>query len=289
MPYVVPIEEIYDIVFPDSGVNGYLAMLYVCYLDDSKDQHEKRAVVSGGFIGNKNDWQELRLRWKRCLRKHGLDYFKTSEWRGLRDQFQNFRDRIKYPEPKGRGAADKIREELERIIDEVDIIGVANAIPVQTYMEVAALPETRGMFNCKPYRFAFEGLLYETVKIVREFPGVDNRVAFVHDSGDDFKVLYDYYELFKKWNVDVSPYMETFIPLDDKKQPPLQVADLMANIAKNYTEQWLEKPSTENLKNLRDSIQRMTLFTKEFMLDLATARPWTPGEENEKQDGIRQV
>jgi hypothetical protein len=46
------IEDLFDLVFPpDSKTTGFLCMIYQCFLDDSKDQHQKKLIISAGFMG----------------------------------------------------------------------------------------------------------------------------------------------------------------------------------------------------------------------------------------------
>jgi hypothetical protein len=82
-------------------------MVYHCFLDDSKDQNQRRLLVSAGFLGTKNDWHHLRIAWKKRLKKDGLEYFKTSEYKMLDGEFSKFKTAA-YPPPTGREKAAKI-------------------------------------------------------------------------------------------------------------------------------------------------------------------------------------
>jgi hypothetical protein len=36
-------------------------MVYLSYLDDSKDQNQKKMFVSAGFVATKEEWGKLRI------------------------------------------------------------------------------------------------------------------------------------------------------------------------------------------------------------------------------------
>src|SRR6202043_1917909 len=101
---------------PDLGVNGYLCMVYNCFLDDSKDQKQERMIVSAGFFGVAKAWAQFRIAWNACLKRHGIKYFKTSEWRMLNGEFAKFKG-SNYPKPIGKQAANTIRDELRNILE----------------------------------------------------------------------------------------------------------------------------------------------------------------------------
>src|SRR5882762_7905532 len=77
--------------------DGHLAMVYDAFVDDSKDRHAEKVVVSGIFIGDKNRWGLLRTKWQRRLDVEGMKYFKASEYYGLRGEFRKFQSESNYP------------------------------------------------------------------------------------------------------------------------------------------------------------------------------------------------
>ena len=74
----------------ETHTSAVSSMVYHCFLDDSKDKHQKKLMVSAGFFGRKEDWDGLRLAWKSVLKSHGIDYFKSSEYYRLDGQFERF-------------------------------------------------------------------------------------------------------------------------------------------------------------------------------------------------------
>src|SRR5712691_6322885 len=87
-------------------------MLFHCFLDDSKDQNQSKLLVSAGFLGTKDDWHHLRIAWKKRLKKDGLKYFKTSEYKMLEGEFARFKTAA-YPSPNGRNKASQITNDLQ--------------------------------------------------------------------------------------------------------------------------------------------------------------------------------
>lgn len=227
-------------------------MTFTCFLDDSKDRSQEVAVVSAGFVGTKDDWEQLRSSWKATLKKHGLEYFKSSEYYGLSGQFAKFRS-AEYPCPKGREAAQQMRSELQAVLgNHPRIRGLGVLIVINDFHRVMSRPEARGIIPPNPYHIAFNSVLDRTVKNVVSWSkhGV---VAFVHDSGPDYASLRSSYEEFKKRNPNRARRIAGFSPMDDKEHPELQAADMMANYAMQRSVEAIEKGDG----NLRATVEEM--------------------------------
>jgi hypothetical protein len=263
-PEDLNIEYIFDMVFAeDEGYTGHLSMVYESFLDDSKDAGQKRMIVSAGFCGTKAAWTPLRKLWKARLKQDGLEYFKTSEYKMLKEQFEVFR---KFPPPIGRNKAKELRSDLQEIVAlNQKIVGIGVAIPVEEYEQVANAPESKGLFGSNPYHRALESVIFQTVKYVRSLPG-KNVVAFVHDDGTDFNELRDVYHAFKEKNPRTAKLMRGFIPLDDKLHPPLQLADMIANMTMELGLEWLENGRTQpKLKEMKENIKLLGIWEKSYV------------------------
>ena len=262
------IEDFFDLVFPeDWDVTGHLCMVYHSFLDDSKDQNQSKLFVSAGFFATKDDWGALRIAWDKRLREDGIQYWKTSQYNRLSDQFQIFRQ---YDPPLGREKARKLRFDLQEIMRGIPgIQGIGVAIPMDAYEKVAARPEAKQFFNDdSKYRRALESVMFETVKMVRHKPG-RNVVAFVHGEESDFDTLRRYYLEFKQHNPKSAKFMAGFQPLDDKQHPPLQAADMAANFT---LEKGLEFIDTNQkllaLEQLEGSLHRLAVWDEHYMLSV---------------------
>lgn len=248
------------------NLTGHLCMIYLSYLDDSKDQNQTKMLVSAGFFATKEDWGKLRITWVRRLQEDGLEYFKTSEYKMLNEQFAKFKTAA-YPPPTGRDKARRIRSDLQQILRRIPgIQGIGVAIPMDVYAKVAARPEAAEVFLGNPYRQALASVMFETVKHVRQKPG-RNAVAFVHDDGPDYDELSTYYNEFKDANRKAAKFIKGFQPLSDKEHPPLQAADMVANFTLEKCLEFLEtNQRLTQLEQMEGSIQRLCVWNEQYML-----------------------
>src|ERR1700686_414541 len=108
-------------------------MLLRTYVDDSADQTQEKAMVAGAFVGFYHQWNKLQRQWRKRLKQDGLKYFRATEYYNLRGEFSRFRDPIKYPMPKGGQAATALLNDLETIIHESQVMGIAVCVDMQIY------------------------------------------------------------------------------------------------------------------------------------------------------------
>ncbi len=257
------IEHFFELVFPAG--NGSLAVVYDAFIDDSKDRHAEKVVVSGIFIGDKERWGFLRTKWQKRLDEEDMRYFKTAEYYGLRGEFKKFQSESNYAKPSGREAAKRVFDDLEEIIRQANLMSLGIVIPVQDYNEVMAMPEALGKVPPKPYLLALNSGFFETVKAINQNPG-KHMVAFVHDDDQEFPLYREAYHAFREKNPATAKQMGGFIPLDDEKHPPLQAADLAANVTCNYAKQWLEGRTEASLQRLKGSMYMVGVWDKDYIL-----------------------
>jgi CheY-like chemotaxis protein len=289
------IEDLFDLVFPsEMGVTGYMCMVYHCFLDDSKDQTQTKLMVSAGFFGTKEEWGSLRAGWVRVLEKHGLLYFKSSEYYSLTEQFARF-STDEYPRPKGREAAQQIRSELQAVVQQhPGIRGVGASVLLETYYGVYARPEAVNILPSNPYDAALASVMHETTKIIRARPG-RNVISFVHDNGADYEHLRAVYKTFRLANPDIAKSIAEFIPLDDKQHPPLQAADMIANYTMHLGLEGLASGNMKaNVKEMRQNINLLVYWGKHYLLSvlkknlIANGKP-IPIDSGEAENGREAV
>jgi len=241
-------------------------MVFQCFLDDSKDQHQNQVYVSAGFFGTHDDWAQVRSSWAKCLRDHELEYFKTSEYKMLEGQFARFRT-SDYPPPAGREKATEIRNELLTIPRSLrGIKGIGVAIPVADYEKGCSRPEASDFFAAKPYRRALEGVFDVMARSIKTLPG-KHVVRFAHDNGSDYDELRSYYEEYKHLNPKHAKYMAGFTALDDKGHPPLQMADAIANYMQEKGLEWLKSRQTV-VGEAPFNVHHVGVWTEHFMLSI---------------------
>lgn len=240
-------------------------MVYDAFIDDSKDRYAEIVVVSGIFIGDRERWGHLRTKWNKRLEKEGMKYFKSSEYYGLRGEFRKFQSQSEYPPPTGREAAKCVFDDLEAIIKESNLMSLGIVIPVNAYNEVMAMPEAQGKIPTRPYSLALNSGFFEAIKAINRNPG-KHTVTFVHDDDERFPEYRSLYDEFRKKNPKTARQMGGFNSLDDKKNPPLQAADLAANVTCNFAKQWLEDKSEASLQRLRSTMYMIGIWDKNYIL-----------------------
>lgn len=243
-------------------------MVYDAFIDDSRDRHGEQVVVSGIFIGDRDRWGFLRTKWIKRLAAEGMKYFKASEYYGLRGEFQKFSSKTKYPPPFGREAAKRVFDDLEGIIKQANLMSLGVVIPMQDYRQAVALTDTLGRIPQDPYSLALSSGFFETIKAVNRDKG-KHMVAFVHDDDQRFPRYQALYHEFKKKNPRTAKQMAGFIPLDDKQHPPLQAADLAANVTCNFAKEWLDNGrAPTDLKRLKDTMYLIGVWDKNYILEV---------------------
>lgn len=262
------IEDLYNLVFPpDMDVKGHLCMVFQCFLDDSKDRFQTKVFVSAGFLGDKESWGELRIAWSKCLKEFGLEYFKTFEYKMLEGQFARFKTEA-YPIPTGREKAREIRESLLAIPRNLGgIKGMGCVIPIEDYVKVCARTEAKEFFAAHPYRRALEGIFNEVCRAIETLRG-KHAVAFVHDDGSDFDELRRYYNEYRAINQRHTKIMAGFQPLDDKRHPPLQMADAIANFTHEKGIEWLNNGRETLAPEPPFNICHLGIWSEDYMLGL---------------------
>jgi len=263
----ITFRDLAEVVFrPDARKTGYFCMIYQCFLDDSSDQTQSEIFMSAGFLGLADDWDRLRPEWDDCLRKNNLAYYKTSEWKRLEGQFLQFRQ---YQKPEGRERANAARDALLAVAQKyTGIRGVGVAIPIPVYEKIALRPEAHDIFDVHPYRRAFDGVLNETLKIIERMPD-HHMVGFIHDDGQDFDELRRYYKEYMLVNTRHARHaFDSLLPMDDKRNPPLQLADAFANAGMGCGVEWLRTSKQTDEDKLPFNIEKLGAWDENFMLGL---------------------
>jgi hypothetical protein len=233
-------------------------MLYRAYIDDSSDRNRERVVVCGAIIGDEPRWTFLTKKWNARLAQDGLQYFKSSHCNSLNGQFHKFRSM-----PDGKQRADKVRDDLDAIIHESQVMTLGATLPIPFYKTMLADQAKFGPIPDVPYRLVFQQVLAECAYAMVEM-GRDRIVTFGHDDGDDFDALRGVYQRFKQTNKHHAKRMADFVPLDDKLHPPVQAADVAAWVSFKYAEDWVINSTAENLKRLRGSMYKMIIWSEQM-------------------------
>lgn len=268
----VGVSDISWILFPGGFAPRYFAMLSVdifeAALDESSDQKCETIFVAAGFIGLEDCWKDVERRWLEVLKKHGMQYFKSKEWKSLTGQFRKFRSNA-YPKPLGGQTADAVREELVTIILSSNLIGFAVGILMKDYNEVLQkMAASRVFYNDDPHVEAYYSLMHEIVRTVRR-KAKGKSVAIVYDDSTYSQKVEHAFKALKKIHPSIGSSLRTFLPLSDKDHVPLQAADILANLIKTTFEKWFEngRPALIPLdKRWRKNVHFVGKFDREHMV-----------------------
>lgn len=255
------------------------AVLLRTYVDDSSDEKQEQVVVAGAFVGWYHQWNALQLAWKRRLKREPIDYFRSTEYYSLRGQFERYRDPVKYPKPKGSEAATKLRSDLDQIIHDSQVMGIAATVPMEIYNEFRATePDAKELLPDDPYELALQALFDMCARTVlydmQKDRGRPHRLAFICDDSSAAPRITKMFSEFRQKNQAYAEVIESLVHRDDKKRPELQAADLMAHLAKERMTEWLKDPAiftdTEKLKTRLKHLGVYAIGTcnKEWLLDI---------------------
>jgi hypothetical protein len=99
-------------------------------------------------------------------------------------------------------------------------------------------------------------------------PGRDNGVGFVCDDGPQVPNILASYQELKRRNPSVAKYMRGLAIRDDKRHPPLQAADLMADIAREMVAAYIADPHQQESPTLKQNVVSVKVWTKPYMLEV---------------------
>jgi hypothetical protein len=224
-PFEFTLDDWFDLGHSDED-NRYFCMVFQTFLDDSGHRAEK-LMVSAGFCAKREVWRKFEADWKKCLGRHGLGYFKSSECNHVSGQFAKLR-KGKYAQEDEKAEAREIRAEFLKIVAKHrGIVGVGVVVEMEPYQQLASLPGAKNVLPQNPYKAALSSVMFETVKRVRSRDR-NCMVHFTHDDGER-ENLGECYQAFRRMNHKTAKHLGGFGFGDDKLIVGLQMADLLAN------------------------------------------------------------
>jgi hypothetical protein len=253
-------------------------MLLRTYIDDSADETHEKAVVAGAYVGFYHQWNMLTKQWKKRLKQDGIRFFHAADYYGLHGPFAVFADPIAYPRPKGRKAAKGLIDDLEEIVHEAQVMGVAVCVDMKAYRNIRETePHADRIFSKDAFESALQALIGMCAEIVRdEWELVPRKIAFVCDESGSAPRISQIYTSYKRENPILAYFMGDLVHQDDKLVPALQSADMLAHLAKGRFIDWLGDPekkvftSNETLKQRLKtlSVHKIAVWDRRYMLDV---------------------
>jgi hypothetical protein len=244
--------------------------MFDSYLDESSDKHQESVVCVASFLARERYWQHIQQLWIDRLAKDGVKYFSAKECRAVQGPFRHLR-RIHGSLEAAKAVAAKIRSDLETILlSEPQWTGFCVGIIVQDYKEVLRdYPIAARFFARNPLEHAYAQVMYESTHTVRR-KAKGNKVAFfIDDSTYSDQVINAFKSMRTNHPMIAKSAKDDVLPLDDKDTPPLQVADLLASIAREGFLAWMKDRSKGNypLPEQWDArFERIGMWDKKHML-----------------------
>lgn len=239
------------------------------YLDESSDEKQQHVVCVAACCATDANWREIQERWLSRLQQDNVEYFRASSCKSVTGPFFHLRQKCRSLDA-ARQAADKLRQDLENIVLEVPWAGFMLGVILKDYREIlVTLPEARGFFAEDPTEHAYSQVMYEVTRTIRR-RARNHAAAFVIDESlyADAKIL-SAYDAMRKNHPIVAKSARATSPLNDKTNPPLQVADLLASVTKDMFLDWLSRPGERYAplpEKWESHIERIGRWDKEHFL-----------------------
>lgn len=224
-------------------------------LDESADKRQEHSYVVAGLLTAQPIWNDIERAWNRRLNREGMDYFKTSEFLGLRGQFERFRNKNKYPEPTGREAANEIREDLALILRSETVIGVVTALRLKDYKRVRTTARAKKILPRSHHQFMYQLAIVTIAAHVAGFSKPEV-IAFLCDEHSKAPSILSSYAALKAYNPMSAEYMGSLTFDSDERWVALQAADLIAGACKEFT----VKVLTGQAKNIEEERTKLRAF-----------------------------
>jgi hypothetical protein len=243
-------------VFSHDAENGSFAMLvkvsvFDSYLDESSDEKQESVVCVASFLARERHWRCIQQSWVERLAKNGVKYFSAKECKAVQGPFRHLRH-IHGSLEAARVVAAGIRSDLEAILlSESQWRGFCVGIIVPDYNEVLnEYPTARRFYSDNPLEYAYGQVMYESTHVVRR-KAKGNKLAFIIDRSDYSEHVLNAFNSMSANHPMIAKTASTVLPLCDKDTPPLQMADLLASIAKDGFLEWM-KDTTQRYVPLGD-------------------------------------
>jgi len=241
--YSLSAVEVFQFFFGDRWLDDEkrIAMLCTAYIDDSSDGKQEKYVIACALIGSQQEWTRVFVLWEDALREDPeIKYFHSKEWRSLSGEFSQFKDVLKWPKPSGGEAANKKRDSLCKILIKSKLRGIAVSAMMPDYKRIReAYPnEVVSFFGKGPFEAAFQSLIFECGKEVGEASEA-SVIGFICDENQNAVEHTQLYLQFKKKNPQTAKVLAGIGHFDDKFNPGVQAADLMAHIVNQFISKYV--------------------------------------------------
>lgn len=203
-------------------------------MDESVDGLAREIFAVGALIGSEVKWEWLHDEWNKILSREGLKYFRTADCVGVDGEFLRYRANPDVITDSERAIALGIRNELIDIIIGSRLSGVGVAVDLAAYSRIVDTSAKKEAFGNTPYYHCYLKAVTLVGDVFKNHLPKDF-TAFGFDEHEQFaEYLVKVYSVFKQKNPDISPYLTTLAPFDDRVFIPIQAADLVASAVRRF-------------------------------------------------------
>jgi len=240
-------------------------------MDDSADGERKKVFVVAGFLGQSEVWFEAERHWKKRVEREGLDYFRATDCHNLRGEFLKLV--TNYGIDDARRIRDALLADLKLIVKAANLLAFCLFGPLPAYEKVRSDPYGPYVFEADPYLRAHQLLIYHVAAEVCERLSPPEPIAFLFDEHNKAAALQGKWAELKKNAPIAAQCMGTLAPLDDQNSPAIQMADLIANTAKNAFETRLDDPGSglAELREWTSNLQWVAQWDEDYLRELMDA------------------
>lgn len=221
------------------------------HMDDSADSQRRKVFVVAGLLGHYEEWFEAERHWQMRLDKSEIDYFRSSNY--VRLAGGGFEKLVRKLGPKkARVIADDLFDDLKLILKASGLVVGALGVLMQDYKRVLGEPNGSKVLQADPFVHAHQQVICKIASIACESRD-QPYIAFSYDQTNKAAALQGAWDVFKERNPMAAECMGTLAPLDDRKFPCIQMADMIANATKRMFEKKID--SGTPLKRIRDQVE----------------------------------
>jgi hypothetical protein len=245
---VLNLDDTAWVIFQGRQNQGQLAMIspvpiLTASLDESSDERGQLVFCAAAMVTSVPHWRSLTEGWCRRLQEDNVAFFRASSCRAVRGPFQHLR-RIHGSFAAARLVAERIRADLEGLMLNAKWMGFGIGVVRKDYDEVLRMfPIARKFYAMDSAVAGYSQLMYEVVRSVRRnAKGFD--VAYIFDSSNKSPKIIEAFNGMKVNHPVIGKSARTILPLDDKGNPLLQMADLLASVVRGTFIKWLRTGDT---------------------------------------------
>jgi uncharacterized protein DUF3800 len=228
-------------------------MIFALYADDSSDHRGEIVLCAGALFGWPSSIFDIECKWQKRLDRDNIGYFRSSDWESLRGEF----DISKHGNLNtARATADSVRHDLLEIV--LSSGGGAGGLSVSMLLKdfhkvVSSNEKARGYYGTDAATATYKILIKDVIKMLnRDWPENSTPIAFTFDSHTKYLEAEKAYNDLRK-DPFYAERMGAVDHADDKRRPPLQIADMMASVARYQALDWMEGKAAQ-----RSTFQALT-------------------------------